>query len=92
MNWKNTLWRAARTFVQSALAYVITALGGGVAGLYDAEGKISKVAIAGLIIAAVAAGLAALMNLPEKTLPVDVEFGIIEGGRESAEKGGKDDE
>lgn len=76
MGWKNTVKRALRTFFQAALGYLVAALGGGLTGLYDAEGKISRVAVGGLVVSAVAAGLAALMNLPEKaqeTESVDTE-------------------
>ena len=63
----NTLKRTLRTFIQSAAGYIITAIGGGLAGYYDAEGHIDTVAIGGLIVSAIAAGIAALMNLPEYT-------------------------
>ena len=51
-DWKNTLKRVIKTFVQAALGYVVGALSG-------TEGITKAV-----IITAVAAGLAAVMNLP----------------------------
>lgn len=60
---KNTFKRAARTFLQAAVAY-------GAANIaiidFNADVDIIKNTLIGLFISAVAAGLAAAMNLEEK--------------------------
>ncbi len=58
-----TLKRALRTFIQSALAYVAVN-----AALLDYSGDSASVdhALIGLCISALAAGLAAVMNLEKK--------------------------
>ena len=53
---ENTLKRAARTFFQAVVAYLIIALRSGV-DIYDKE------AVKGLIAGLIAAGISALMNL-----------------------------
>lgn len=59
---KTTLKRAARTFVQSALAYITVNV------VYIiTDDKVSvKSAVTGLVIAAVSAGISAVMNLEKK--------------------------
>ena len=63
---KETIRRAFRTFVQTAIGYIVT----NIAILSDPETlqntDIFKTTIIGLIISAIAAGLAAVMNLPKK--------------------------
>lgn len=66
-DWKNTLYRAARTFVQAALGYAAA----NVAGVINADGDGMKAALGGLILSAVAAGIAALMNLPERESEIE---------------------
>ena len=63
---KETIKRAVRTFWQAFAGYVsvnivvaVSAVGGDTNAL--------KTGLTGLVVAAVAAGLAALMNLPQKT-------------------------
>lgn len=57
---KETLYRALRTFIQTAAAYVIANI---TVVDFSGEENIWKNAMAGLIISAVAAGLAGVMNL-----------------------------
>ena len=63
---KETIRRALRTFVQTAIGYIVT----NIAILSDPETlqntDILKTTIVGLIISAISAGLAAVMNLPKK--------------------------
>lgn len=63
---KETIRRAFRTFVQTAIGYIVT----NIAILSDPETlqntDIFKTTIIGLIISAISAGLAAVMNLPKK--------------------------
>lgn len=63
---KETIRRAFRTFWQTAIGYIVT----NIAILSDPETlqntDIFKTAIMGLIISAISAGLAAVMNLPKK--------------------------
>ena len=63
---KETIRRAFRTFVQTAIGYIVT----NIAILSDPETlqntDILKTTIIGLIISAISAGLAAVMNLPKK--------------------------
>ena len=59
---KTTLKRAGRTFIQSALAYITV----NVMYINFTDDKVSvKSAVTGLLIAAVSAGISAVMN-PEK--------------------------
>lgn len=53
--------RAARTFLQAALGYAVA----NIAGVAE-DGGITKKALAILLTASVAAGLAAVMNLPKR--------------------------
>ena len=63
---KETIRRALRTFVQTAIGYIVT----NIAILSDPvtlqNTDIFKTTIIGLIISAISAGLAAVMNLPKK--------------------------
>ena len=63
---KETIRRAFRTFVQTAIGYIVT----NIAILSDPETlqntDIFKTTIIGLIISSISAGLAAVMNLPKK--------------------------
>ena len=63
---KETIRRAFRTFVQTAIGYIVT----NIAILSDPETlqntDILKTTIIGLIISAISAGLAAVMNLPKR--------------------------
>ena len=63
---KETIRRAFRTFVQTAIGYIVT----NIAILSDPETlqntDILKTTIIGLIISSISAGLAAVMNLPKK--------------------------
>jgi hypothetical protein len=62
--WKDTLIRAGRTFVQAFIAYLAVNLAISPANLVNAEAF--KTWAATLGVSAVAAGLAAVMNLPKK--------------------------
>ena len=60
---KTTLKRAWRTFIQSALAYITV----NVVYINFTDDKVSvKSAITGLLVAAVSAGISAVMNLEKK--------------------------
>lgn len=59
---KEMLWRAGRTFLQAFVAYIAANMVAMLSGITEPE--VLKQAILGLIISAVSAGLAALMNLP----------------------------
>ena len=60
---KITLKRAGRTFIQSALAYITV----NVMYINFTDDKVSvKSAVTGLLIAAVSAGISAVMNLEKK--------------------------
>lgn len=60
---KTTLKRAGRTFIQSALAYITV----NVVYINFTDDKVSvKSAITGLLVAAVSAGISAVMNLERK--------------------------
>ena len=64
---KETIRRAFRTFVQTAIGYIVT----NIAIVSDPETlqntDILKTTIIGLIISAISAGLAAVMNLPKRS-------------------------
>ena len=72
--WKNTIVRALRTFAQAAVGYIAANL----ALIEWADETALKKGVTALITAAIACGLAALMNLPKK--PED-----------EGEKGGEDE-
>lgn len=63
---KETIKRAFRTFIQTAIGYIVT----NIAVLSEPETlkntNIFKTAIIGLIISAISAGIAGAMNLPKK--------------------------
>lgn len=60
---KTTLKRAGRTFIQSALAYITV----NVVYINFTDDKVSvKSEITGLLVAAVSAGISAVMNLEKK--------------------------
>lgn len=62
---KPCLKRAFRTFIQTALGYVITNVTLALSGLDFNDGDVVKNALIGLAVAAVAAGASAVMNLKE---------------------------
>ena len=62
---KETLRRAARTFLQAAVGYVATNLVY-VMSVESADVDYLKQALLGLCVSAIAAGLAAVMNLPKQ--------------------------
>lgn len=64
MKYMETLRRALRTFLQAAVGYVVTNVAIITAGYQ--EGTLTKAIIVGFVGSAVAAGLAAVMNLPPK--------------------------
>lgn len=78
--WKNTLVRAARTFLQAAVACIVA----GVSGLINSGESITKTALGALCVSAIAAGLAALMNLPANGAPFD-SLGGTESVRRAVE-------
>lgn len=59
---KETLKRALRTFLQTAIAYIAV----NIAVVDFSEKEAAKSAVIGLIVSSVAAGLAAVMNLEKK--------------------------
>ncbi len=61
---KETMKRAARTFVQAAVGYLAANLVA-CAGSDFSDWSVVKTALMGLGVSAVAAGLAAVMNLPK---------------------------
>lgn len=66
---KEKIWvkRAARTFFQTAVGYMVTAAGTYCSGVVDFSDKNAIIsAISGVIISAVSAGIAAVMNLKEE--------------------------
>lgn len=60
---KNTIRRALRTFIQTALGYV--AVNCAVID-FSAEKQVLKSAVVGLCVSAASAGISAVMNLEEK--------------------------
>ena len=62
---KETLKRSVRTFVQAAAGYIAANLVMCASGI-GADGKTLESAVLTLVAAAVAAGLAAVMNLPKQ--------------------------
>lgn len=60
---KNWIKRALRTFLQAAVGYLVVAVP---AVDFSGDGKAVKTALIGIGVSAVAAGLAAAMNLKEK--------------------------
>ena len=82
--WKNTLVRAARTFLQAAVACIAA----GASGLINSGESITKTALGALCVSAIAAGLAALMNLPASGAPFD-SLGGTEAVRRAVESIGE---
>ena len=64
---KETIRRALRTFAQTAAGYISVNIVAAISGA-GTNGELLKTAVYGLIISAVAAGLAAVMNLPGKEI------------------------
>lgn len=62
---KDTVERAVKTFLQAFLAYIVTVLA---AGDYF-EGEITKKALVGLLMSALAAGVSAVMNMFKNAKP-----------------------
>lgn len=60
---KDWIKRALRTFLQAAVGYLVVAVP---AVDFSGDGKAVKTALIGIGVSAVAAGLAAAMNLKEK--------------------------
>lgn len=71
--WKTTLWRAARTFVQAALACIAA----GLTGLINSGESITKAALGALAVSAISAGIAALMNLPQREAGFELADGMV---------------
>ncbi|MEE1061466.1 MAG: hypothetical protein UH080_06545 [Ruminococcus sp.] len=63
---KNCLKRALRTFLQTAVGYIVTNLAMYFGDLDFANEDLLKKAVSGIVISAVAAGLSAVMNLEKK--------------------------
>lgn len=55
--------RTWRTFVQTALGYIVTNISLQLGGIDFADGNMFVDAVAGLVMSAVAAGVAAVMNI-----------------------------
>lgn len=64
--WKETIRRALRTFGQAAVGYIATNAVVALSGK-ESDWSLMKESLVGLAIAGIAAGLAALMNLPDNT-------------------------
>ncbi len=62
---KETVVRAVRTFLQAAVGYIAANLAMGLSGADNGAASLKNV-LTGLIAAAIACGLAAVMNLPRK--------------------------
>ena len=62
-NMKNWIKRALRTFVQSAIGYIVVAIP---AVDFSGDKAVLKTALIGIGVSAVSAGLAAVMNLKEE--------------------------
>lgn len=63
---KNCLKRALRTFLQTAVGYIVTNLAMYFGDLDFGNEDLLKKAVSGIAISAVAAGLSAVMNLEKK--------------------------
>jgi len=68
-NWKETFIRTGRTFLQAFIGYLAAHLVIMTAGLSDTDAL--RTALTGLAVSALAAGLAAVMNLPVKAVCVE---------------------
>ncbi len=60
---KNCLIRALRTFLQTAIGYILANLSLYIGGIDFADGNVVKNALVGLAISAFSAGAAAVMNI-----------------------------
>ena len=63
---KNCLKRALRTFLQTALGYILANLALFLTGTDFANAEMWKSAVCGLLVSSVSAGLSAVMNLEKK--------------------------
>lgn len=63
---KECLKKALRTFLQTAIGYVLTNISLALGGVDLADGDVVKNALIGLAIAAISAGASAVMNLEER--------------------------
>lgn len=63
---KNCLIRALRTFLQTALGYILANLALFLTGTDFANKEVWKSAVCGLLVSSVSAGLSAVMNLEKK--------------------------
>jgi hypothetical protein len=63
-SWKDTIKRAGRTFFQAFAGYVAANIVTATTGITDFG--VLKTALIGIAMSAIAAGLAAVMNLPAK--------------------------
>ena len=63
----NCLKRALRTFLQTAVGYIVTNLAMYFGNMDFGNEDLLKKAVCGLAVSAVAAGLSAVMNLDKKT-------------------------
>lgn len=84
---KEMLRRALRTFVQTAGAYIAANLVCATSGITDLG--VLKTVLIGLAVSSVAAGLAAVMNLPQKSAVGDGDD-VSLSDDESGIAGGKD--
>jgi len=73
---KPVIKRALRTFVQAFIGYISVALVDAVAGIYSWD--TAKAALSGVIVSAIAAGIAAVMNRNEQTTEEIAEQAISE--------------
>lgn len=89
---KETIKRAVRTFVQAAVGYLAANIVMYVTGVSEGTGTL-KSAVVTLAGAAVACGLAAVMNLPPKDKGSDAPSEVSDGAREviGAEEAGAGD-
>ena len=63
---KNCLKRALRTFLQTALGYILANLALFLTGTDFANAEMWKSAVCGLLVSSVSAGLSAVMNLEKR--------------------------
>lgn len=72
---KETLKKAARTFLQTALGYIAVNI---VAVDFAGEKEVIKSALIGLSVSALSAGIAAVMNLEEVADLTETEWNVDE--------------
>lgn len=89
---KEMIKRALRTFVQTAGGYIAANLVCSTAGITDLG--VLKTVLLGLAVSSVAAGLAAVMNIPPRASEEDCDTSRSddESGREDAEGGHEDED